>query len=69
MPCTSRLARVGQLLTGVAAFGAWLNSLRNSRKIEQVRKSTNGLASRNEAIALKLGVREGIQQEKDHPSP
>jgi len=32
----------GQLMTGMAALGAFLNSLRNSRKIEEVRLNTNG---------------------------
>lgn len=29
-------------MTGMAALGAFLNSLRNSRKIEEVRLNTNG---------------------------
>jgi hypothetical protein len=53
------IGEVGQLLTGVAALYAAIMGARNSKKLDEVHKSTNGLAARNEAIAKKLGVAEG----------
>ena len=55
--------QVAQLITSVATLigvaGSTAVSLRNSKKLEEVHKSTNGLAMRNEEIAKKLGVFEG----------
>jgi hypothetical protein len=36
------IGEIGQLLTGLAAAVAAINSLRNSRKIDAVHESTNG---------------------------
>lgn len=55
-----------QILTAIGVLGGVAVSWRNGRKldsqgqkIEAVRRSTNGLSERNEAIAKKLGVAEG----------
>ena len=53
------LGEIGQLLTGIAALYAAIMGVRNSKKLDEVHKSTNGLAERNEAIAKKLGIAEG----------
>ena len=53
------IGEVGQLLTGIAALYAAVMGVRNGKKLDEVHKSTNGLAERNEAIAKKLGVAEG----------
>jgi hypothetical protein len=52
----------------VTSLGGMIVGLRNSRKIDAVHKSTNGLSERNEAIARKLGVEEGKREEKGNPS-
>jgi hypothetical protein len=62
------VGEIAQLLTSIAVVGSWIQSWRNSKKIDEVHKSTNGLAMRNEAIAEKLGIAKGKQQEKDNPS-
>lgn len=41
----------------------------NSDKLDVLTNHTNGLASRNEAIARKLGVEEGKASEKANPTP
>ena len=63
------LTACGTLLSSIVAAIGVVFSVRNSRKldvnndkIDAVHRSTNGLAERNEAIARKLGVVEGIQQ-------
>jgi hypothetical protein len=37
---------VGQMFTGVAALMAAINSMRNSRKIDVVRRNTDGIVAR-----------------------
>lgn len=59
------MTSVGTLLTTVASV--WV-SLRNSRKLDEVHRTTNSLAQRNEAIAKELGITEGIKQEKENAS-
>jgi len=56
---------IGQLLTGIAACFAAINSARNSRKLDAVHKSTDGIVaelvntSKTEAFAA------GQKDEKD----
>jgi hypothetical protein len=50
---------ITSLATLVGVVGSVAVSLRNSRKLDEVHKSTNGLAARNEAMAQKLGIAEG----------
>jgi hypothetical protein len=51
----------------VAAIGAII-SMGNSRKLDEVHKTTNSLAARNEAIAKQLGIQEGIEKQKANPT-
>jgi hypothetical protein len=51
----------------VAAIGAVV-SLGNSRKLDEVHKTTNSLAQRNEAIAKQLGIEEGKAAQKASPT-
>ena len=69
------IAEICQLLTALAAVGAMLSSWRNARKIDvsaqnlqRLEKNTNSISERNEAIARKLGMKEGIEKEKANPS-
>lgn len=57
-----------QFIIALAILGNAVLSWRNGRKLEKVHQSTNGLATRNEAIARKLGVLEGTAAEKANPS-
>jgi hypothetical protein len=56
------------LATLVASVGAFLVSLRNSRKIEEVHRTTNSLSQRNEQLAKDVGIAIGKKEEKDNPS-
>jgi hypothetical protein len=60
---------VAQLVTSFATLAgvvvSSLISLRNASKLDQVHKSTNSLALRNEEIARALGVTEGVKQERE----
>jgi hypothetical protein len=58
----------GSFLSSIVAGISALISLNNSKKIDEVHKTTNSLAARNEAIAKELGVRQGIEQQKANPS-
>lgn len=57
-----------QIVTVVVLVANMLISLRNSRKLDAVHKTTNSLAERNEAIAKELGVAEGKAAERASPS-
>ena len=58
----------GTLLTAVTGAVGIFVSLRNSRKLDEVHKTTNSLAERNEAIAKELGVAEGKASVEARPS-
>ena len=51
----------------VAAIGAII-SMGNSRKLDEVHKTTNSLAARNEAIAKEWGIEQGKASEKANPT-
>lgn len=67
---------LGQVAVLVTAIGGLIVQLRSNQKVgeqlnrqdeklEAVHTSTNGMASRNEAIAKKLGIAEGKAEEKN----
>ena len=66
---------LSQLLTPVGVLaGVWV-SYKNGQKLNQsnvkldeVHKSTNGLAERAEKLAKKLGIEEGKAAEKANPT-
>jgi hypothetical protein len=59
---------LSQLLTPVGVLaGVWV-SYKNGQKLNAVHKSTNGLSERAEALAKKLGIAEGKEQERVNPS-
>lgn len=67
------IAEFAQLLTAFVVAGNFVVSLRNGRKadrnsekLDQVHRTTNSLAQRNEQIARELGVSEGRQAQKDN---
>jgi hypothetical protein len=69
------LAAVGSVTAVAVAFCGMRISQRNSHKIdagavklEQVRKTTNGLSERNEILARHLGIAEGKATEKANPT-
>jgi hypothetical protein len=64
-----------QLITAIVVAGNFVVSLingrktdRNSQKLDEVHKTTNSLAQRNEAIARQLGIAEGKQSQKENPT-
>jgi len=66
---------LSQLLTPVGVLaGVWVSYVngqkmnRQGDKLEALHRSTNGLSERNEAIARKLGIAEGKEQEKANPT-
>jgi hypothetical protein len=60
---------LSQLLTPVGVLaGVWV-SYKNGKKLNEVHRTTNSLAQRNEEIAKQLGVKEGIEQQKANPTP
>lgn len=61
---TVTLGEVAQFVTALAVL--W-STLRNGRKLDQVHKTTNSLALRNEVIARELGVAEGTAAQKAKP--
>jgi hypothetical protein len=48
-------------------YGIWI-SYRNSRKIDAVHRSTDGLAERAEQMAMHLGIEQGKAEEKANPT-
>lgn len=50
---------IASLGTFTSSVGSVLVSLRNSRKLDEVHKTTNSLAARNEQIANDLGRLQG----------
>jgi len=62
------IGEFAQLVTAFAAVGALVNSMRNSKKIEQVRQTTNGLAQRAEKLSHEAGVVQGKADEKANPT-
>jgi hypothetical protein len=58
----------GTFLSAVVASIGAIISLSNSRKLDAVHQSTNGLSERAEALAKKLGIEEGKAAEKANPS-
>ncbi len=66
VPETAQLiTSVGILITAV---GGLVVSLRNSKKIDDVHKTTNSLAERAEERAHQAGIAEGKAAEKSNPS-
>lgn len=60
---------IAQIMTAISAMGAMvisaiglLVSFLNRQKIDEVHRTTNSLAQRNEAIAKALGIKEGKEQ-------
>lgn len=60
---------ISQVLTPIGVLlGVWV-SWDNKRRINEVTKSTNGLAQRNEQIANDLGRMQGAAAEQANPTP
>jgi uncharacterized membrane protein len=59
------ITSIGTLITSI---GSVLVSLRNGQKLNEVHRTTNSLAQRNESIAKQLGVNEGRAAEKANPT-
>jgi len=62
------ISACGTFLTALTSAYGVMVSQRNSRKLTELHESTNGLASRNEAIAQKLGIAQGKAEEKRNPT-
>ena len=69
------IGEVGQLLTGVAALMAAINSMRNSRKIdhatqkiEAVRKATDGIVEKLVATTKTEAFAAGQKDQKENGS-
>jgi uncharacterized oligopeptide transporter (OPT) family protein len=60
------ITAVATLVTSVTSA---VLSLRNGFNIMRIEKNTNSISQRNEDIAKKLGIVEGRQAEKNHPTP
>lgn len=59
---------ISQVLTPIGVLlGVWV-SWDNKRRINEVTKSTNGLAQRNEQIANDLGRMQGAAAEQANPT-
>jgi hypothetical protein len=52
----------------LTALAGVVVSLRNSRKLDEVHKTTNSLAVRNEQVAKELGIAEGKATERKNPT-
>ncbi len=56
---------IAQLITALAAVGALLVSIHNSRKIRQVHAATNGLSHELNVLTAKASKAEGVKEEKE----
>lgn len=54
-----------QILTGLAAMGAFVLSWRNSRKIDDVKSATNGLTRQLVATTKTEAHAAGVKEEKE----
>lgn len=69
---TSLIAAIGAIVTPI--FLALLTRQQNKKidasaeDIKRLEVNTNSISERNEAIAKKLGIQEGIAREKANPS-
>jgi hypothetical protein len=62
------IGEIGQLLTGLAASVAAINSLRNSRKIDAVRTATDGIVTKLVATTKKEAFAAGQKDQKENGS-
>jgi hypothetical protein len=58
------ISACGTFLTALTSAYGVMVSQRNSRTLQELHASTNGLSERNEAIAKKLGIAEGKATER-----
>jgi hypothetical protein len=59
------LGEVGQFFTGAAALWAALNSMRNSRKLDEVQKNVNGKMDRLLDVTKASSFAAGQKDEKE----
>ena len=66
---TVLIAAIASVTSTIATVCGLIVSILNSRKLEAVHQSTNGLLAQSRADAKEIGHAEGVAAEKMSPTP